>query len=152
MSVETVNQFYQEVMQEPALLEKFQSAPDQESLANLAVEVGQQKGYSFTVDEVEQALAAQNAASETGELSDEQLEAVAGGWWTDDQVRTILEENFNNATFADVVRIGQMGNRTFPEDFNRGQEPRWDPNLIAHERTHVLQQGGMSRPPGRGRR
>ena len=80
MSVETVNQFYQEVMQEPALLEKFQSAPDQESLANLAVEVGQQKGYSFTVDEVEQALAAQNAAaSETGELSDEQLEAVAGG-------------------------------------------------------------------------
>ncbi len=79
MSVESVNQFYQEVMQEPALLEKFQAASDRESLANLAVEVGQQKGYSFTVDQVEQALAAQNAASETGELSDEQLEAVAGG-------------------------------------------------------------------------
>jgi predicted ribosomally synthesized peptide with nif11-like leader len=79
MSVESVNQFYQEVMQEPALLEKFQSAPDQESLVNLAVEVGQQKGYSFTAEEVEQALAAQNAASETGELSDEQLEAVSGG-------------------------------------------------------------------------
>jgi predicted ribosomally synthesized peptide with nif11-like leader len=79
MSVESINQFYQEVMQEPALLEQFQSAPDQESLVNLAVEVGQQKGYSFTVDQVEQALAAQNAASETGELSDEQLEAVAGG-------------------------------------------------------------------------
>jgi predicted ribosomally synthesized peptide with nif11-like leader len=78
MSVETVNQFYQEVMQEPALLEKFQSAPDQESLVNLAVEVGQQKGYSFTVDQVEQALAAQNAAQQE-ELSDEQLEAVAGG-------------------------------------------------------------------------
>ncbi len=80
MSFESVNQFYQEVMQEPALLEKFQSAPDRESLVNLAVEVGQQKGYSFTLDEVEQALAAQNAASETGELSDEQLEAVAGGF------------------------------------------------------------------------
>jgi predicted ribosomally synthesized peptide with nif11-like leader len=79
MSVESVNQFYQEVMQEPALLEKFQAASDRESLANLAVEVGQQKGYSFTVDEVEQALAVQNADSETGELSDEQLEAVAGG-------------------------------------------------------------------------
>jgi len=78
MSVESINQFYQEVMQEPALLEKFQSAPDQESLVNLAVEVGQQKGYSFTVDEVEQALAAQNAAQQE-ELSDEQLEAVAGG-------------------------------------------------------------------------
>jgi len=81
MSVLSVNQLYQEVMQEPALLEKFQSAPDQESLVNLAVEVGQQKGYSFTAEEVEQALVAQNAASasETGELSDEQLEAVAGG-------------------------------------------------------------------------
>ena len=79
MSVETVNQFYQEVMQEPALLQQFQSAPDQESLVNIAVEVGQQKGYSFTTSEVEQALAAQNAASETEELSDEQLEAVAGG-------------------------------------------------------------------------
>jgi predicted ribosomally synthesized peptide with nif11-like leader len=79
MSFESVNQFYQEVMQEPALLEQFQSAPDQESLVNMAVEVGQQNGYSFTVDQVKQALAAQSAASEAGELSDEQLEAVAGG-------------------------------------------------------------------------
>jgi predicted ribosomally synthesized peptide with nif11-like leader len=79
MSVESVNQFYQEVMQEPALLQQFQAAPDRESLVNLAVEVGQQNGYSFTIDEVEQALAAQNAASEAEELTDEQLEAVAGG-------------------------------------------------------------------------
>jgi hypothetical protein len=43
------------------------------------VEVGQQNGYSFTVDEVKQALAAQSAASEAEELTDEQLEAVAGG-------------------------------------------------------------------------
>ncbi|NJS09141.1 MAG: Nif11-like leader peptide family natural product precursor [Microcoleus sp. CSU_2_2] len=66
-------------MQEPALLQQFQSAPDRESLVNMAMEVGQQKGYSFTVDEVEQVLAAQSAASEAGELSDQQLEAVAGG-------------------------------------------------------------------------
>ena len=79
MSIDSVNQFYQEVMQEPALLQQFQAAPDQESLANMAVKVSQQKGYSFTVAEVEQALAAQSAASETGELSDEQLETVAGG-------------------------------------------------------------------------
>ena len=64
MSVESANQFYQEVIQNPTLLQQFQAAPDQESLANLAIKVGQQKGYSFTVDEVEQVLAAQNAASE----------------------------------------------------------------------------------------
>ncbi|HAA33512.1 MAG TPA: Nif11-like leader peptide family natural product precursor [Cyanobacteria bacterium UBA8553] len=79
MSVDSVNQFYQEVMQEPALLQQFQAAPDQESLANMAMKVSQQKGYSFTIDEVEQALAAQNTVSEAGELSDEQLETVAGG-------------------------------------------------------------------------
>ncbi|NJK66420.1 MAG: Nif11-like leader peptide family natural product precursor [Microcoleus sp. SU_5_3] len=79
MSVESVNQLYQEVMQESALLQQFQAAPDRESLANLAVEVGQQNGYSFTIDEVKQALAAQSAASEAEELTDEQLEAVAGG-------------------------------------------------------------------------
>ena len=85
MSVESVNQLYQEVMQELALLEKFLAVRDRESLVNLAVEVGQQKGYSFTVAEVEQALAAQSAASETGELSDEQLEAVAGGGSKEEQ-------------------------------------------------------------------
>ena len=85
MSVESIDQFYQEVMQEPALLQQFQSAPDRESLVNIAVEMSQQKGYSFTVAEVEQALAAQSAASETGELSDQQLEAVAGGGSKEEQ-------------------------------------------------------------------
>ncbi len=79
MSVESANQFYQEVMQEPALLQQFQGAPNEERLADLAVKVGQQKGYSFTINEAKQALAAQNAVSETKELSDAQLEAVAGG-------------------------------------------------------------------------
>ncbi|HAA33511.1 MAG TPA: Nif11-like leader peptide family natural product precursor [Cyanobacteria bacterium UBA8553] len=79
MPVESVNQFYQEVMQEPALLQQFQAVRDRESLVNLAVEVAQQKGYSFTVDEVKQALTAQSSAGEAQELSDQQLEAVAGG-------------------------------------------------------------------------
>jgi predicted ribosomally synthesized peptide with nif11-like leader len=79
MSVESVNQFYQQVIQEPALRQQFQAAPDRESLANLAVEVGQQKGYNFTAEEVKQALTAQSVISEAGELSDQQLETVAGG-------------------------------------------------------------------------
>ncbi|NJK66415.1 MAG: Nif11-like leader peptide family natural product precursor [Microcoleus sp. CSU_2_2] len=79
MSVESVNQLYQEIMQELDLLQQFIAAPDRESLGNMAVEVSQQNGYSFTLDEVKQALAAQSAASEARELSDRQLEAVAGG-------------------------------------------------------------------------
>ena len=93
MSIESANQFYQEVMQEPAILQQFQSALDRESLANMAVEVGLQKGYSFTTSEVEQALAAQNAATKTGELSDEQLEVVAGGYGPGTQ-------NYMRALFA----------------------------------------------------
>ncbi len=72
MSVKSVNQLYQEVMQELDLLQQFIAAPDRERLVNVAVEKEQQKGCSFTVDEVQQTLAAQS-----GDLSDEQLEAVA---------------------------------------------------------------------------
>ena len=82
MSIEQVNQFYQVVSQDPALQLQFQLATDEESLATMAVEVGQQHGYSFTVEEVMQAIAlAQPPAETTGmvELADEQLEAVAGG-------------------------------------------------------------------------
>jgi predicted ribosomally synthesized peptide with nif11-like leader len=79
MSVESVNQLYQEIMQELALLQQFIAASNRESLGNIAMEVRQQNGYSFTAEEVKQAVAAQSAASEAGELSDRQLESVAGG-------------------------------------------------------------------------
>jgi predicted ribosomally synthesized peptide with nif11-like leader len=79
MSVESVNQLYQELMWELDLLQQFITAQARESFVNMAVEVGPQNGYSFTVDEVEQALGAQSAASEARELSNQQLEAVAGG-------------------------------------------------------------------------
>ena len=68
MSIASLNQFPNEVMQDSALQEQFKTvaATSPENL--------------FTTSEVEQALAAQNAATETGELSDEQLEVVAGGY------------------------------------------------------------------------
>lgn len=82
MSIENVNQFYQVVSQDPALQLQFQFAADEESLVKMAVELGQQHGYSFTSEEVIQAIAlAQPPNKTTGmvELADEQLEAVAGG-------------------------------------------------------------------------
>jgi ribosomal protein S11 len=65
--IASLNQFQNEVMQDSALQEQFKTvaATSPENL--------------FTTSEVEQALAAQNAATKTGELSDEQLEVVAGG-------------------------------------------------------------------------
>ena len=90
MSIEQVNQFYQVVSQDPALQLQFQLATDEEGLATMAVEVGQQHGYSFTVEEVMQAIAlAQPPAQTTGmvELADEQLEAVAGGKGADSAMK-----------------------------------------------------------------
>ena len=82
MSIENVKQFYQVVVQDPALQQQFQSVSDEESLVHLAVEVGQQQGYSFTPDEVMQAITIAQASTDTSgmtELDDEQLESVAGG-------------------------------------------------------------------------
>lgn len=80
----SINQFYQEVMQDAALQQQFQAAHDRESLVNLSVELGQQKGYNFTSNEAEEWLksAAAQLPSESGtqgELNEEELEAVAGG-------------------------------------------------------------------------
>ncbi len=85
MSVETVNQFYQAILQDPALKQQFRTAAESESdqeLLQMAVEQGQKHGYSFTTEEVAQAIATAQLPAETEgnvELSDHQLEAVAGG-------------------------------------------------------------------------
>lgn len=82
MSIENVNQFYQIVSRNPELQLQFQFATDEENLVNMAVELGQQHGYSFTKEEVIQAIALSQPFIETTgmvELADEQLEAVAGG-------------------------------------------------------------------------
>ncbi len=69
MSIASLNQFQNDVMQDSALQEQFKTtaATSRENL--------------FTTSEVEQALAAQSAASEAGELSDQQLDAVSGGYF-----------------------------------------------------------------------
>ncbi len=85
MSIETVNQFYQVAMQDPALKQQFRTIAESKSnqeLLQMAVEQGQKRGYSFTTEEVAQAINATQRPSRTEgniELSDHQLEAVAGG-------------------------------------------------------------------------
>ncbi|HEY9652914.1 MAG TPA: Nif11-like leader peptide family natural product precursor [Coleofasciculaceae cyanobacterium] len=56
MSRESLEQFYQQVLQEPSLQEPLRTAPDRDSLVRLAVELGEQNGYSFTAEEVEAAI------------------------------------------------------------------------------------------------
>ena len=80
MSKESLKQFLTKLSQDESLQASLNQAPDQESYINLAVQLGEQEGYSFTVEELEEELAnfTQTVPNE-GELSEQELEAIAGG-------------------------------------------------------------------------
>lgn len=81
MSKESIQEFYNYVQTQPEIQQELNSLiGDRKALLDKAIELGQQNNYSFTKEELEQAIANLEAAySENSELSDEQLEAVAGG-------------------------------------------------------------------------
>ncbi|MEG4498819.1 Nif11-like leader peptide family natural product precursor [Microcoleus sp. F10-C6] len=81
--VGSINHFFQEVSQDPELQLQFRSIADRETLVNKTVELGKEKSYSFSPTEVSQWLDAieaqyQSQSDTSGELSDSELETVAG--------------------------------------------------------------------------
>jgi predicted ribosomally synthesized peptide with nif11-like leader len=56
MSLESLQQFYQRVLEDPALQERVRRATSQESLVRLMVRLGQQNGYDFALEEVRQRM------------------------------------------------------------------------------------------------
>ena len=70
-------QFNQEVEQDSALQEQLNQAKDKESLVALVTEISQKKGYSFTRQEVEEYI--DEMITSQQEISEDQLEAIAGG-------------------------------------------------------------------------
>ncbi len=79
MSSATLDRFYQEVVSDTTLQQRFQSVNDREAIVNTAVQIGQEKGYNFTSEEVEDWINTQTNSPSSGELKDEELETVAGG-------------------------------------------------------------------------
>ncbi|MCU0537092.1 MAG: Nif11-like leader peptide family natural product precursor [Hydrococcus sp. Prado102] len=77
MSKANLEQLRQEVAQNPALQERLSQAKNHESLIALVTELGQEKGYSFTRQEVEEYINEMNSSQQ--EITEEQLEAIAGG-------------------------------------------------------------------------
>lgn len=59
-----LEQFYQALLQDPMLQERLKAATDPDNLCELAVELGQEKGYSFTKEEVLAAMAIEIAIGE----------------------------------------------------------------------------------------
>lgn len=80
MSQTNVDLFYAKLNADPAALSALTSgATSPADLVERAVAAGQAQGLPFTAAEAESWLAQQYAVSDDGELSDLQLEGVAGG-------------------------------------------------------------------------
>jgi predicted ribosomally synthesized peptide with nif11-like leader len=73
-----LEQFYTFVQNNQQLQEQLGAAKDRESFNELAVQLGQENGYTFSVNDVD-AFLNQKSQEENAELSNQELEAVAGG-------------------------------------------------------------------------
>lgn len=75
-----IEKFYNSVAQNPALLNKLTSnAATPDEFIDHAVKEASAQGFSITHDEARTWIDSQIAASQNGELTDVQLESVAGG-------------------------------------------------------------------------
>ncbi|MEG3958818.1 Nif11-like leader peptide family RiPP precursor [Microcoleus sp. herbarium2] len=73
-----LEQFYTFVQTNQQLQEQLGAAKDRESFNELAVQLGQENGYTFSAKDVD-AFINQKSQETNAELSNEELEAVAGG-------------------------------------------------------------------------
>lgn len=78
MSQANVEKFYELVQNNEQLQEQLKAAGNKESFLDLAVQLGQENGYTFTSQDVD-ALLNQKSQEGASELSDAELASVAGG-------------------------------------------------------------------------
>jgi predicted ribosomally synthesized peptide with nif11-like leader len=82
MSQAAIQEFYDFTQTQPEIQSELNALlNDREAMISKAVELGEENNFSFTADELRNALAELEASQppEGAELTDEQLEAVAGG-------------------------------------------------------------------------
>ena len=80
MSIEAVNQFLEKVAQDSKIQEELAQAMQAEDDRQAVVELGSKHGFEFTGEELmTEVEKRQQAAIDSGELSEEELEAFAGG-------------------------------------------------------------------------
>lgn len=70
-----LEQFYSELLEDSVLQERLKAATTPQSLSELAVELGKEKGYFFTQEEVEAAMALEAAMGD--DYMEEQLSVVS---------------------------------------------------------------------------
>lgn len=78
MSAEDLENFFEQVSKDEDLKSEFDGLEDQEAIVEKALQLGEEQGYEFTEEEVHRVI--QQTMDESGELSEEQLEQVSGGF------------------------------------------------------------------------
>ena len=99
MTVEALSEFFNKVEEDVSLQKELESLRVEEQEATIRYQAladfGHQHGYEFTTEEVEQLQQVRKAmlAEESEELSEEQLEAVAGGFF---KIPSFIREPLKN--------------------------------------------------------
>jgi predicted ribosomally synthesized peptide with nif11-like leader len=91
MSQAHIEQFYSKAVKDPALINKMlagTNGPD--DFVRNAVKEGKSNGFDFSYDEANAWIKEQQRLKASGELSDSQLEAVAGGKGVSSAVNTVV--------------------------------------------------------------
>ena len=83
MSTQAVNEFLQKVTEDPQLQEELAKALEAENDRQAATDLAAKHGYQFTADElwaeIQHRQSELGQSQDSGELNEEELEAVAGG-------------------------------------------------------------------------
>ena len=78
MSAQNIEQFYNLVQTSQQLQQQLGAAQNEQSFYEIAAKIGNENGYSFSANEAQTYMNEQSVQN-SGELSDHELEAVAGG-------------------------------------------------------------------------
>lgn len=79
MTKDEFDQFYTFVQNDRAAAERLKRAPNQDAFFAELVTIGQEKGYTFTPAEIRSLAKSAVTGAEGRELTDAELETVAGG-------------------------------------------------------------------------
>ena len=102
MSLENAKRFIEAASKDPALRQSLAAAREPEEVVRLAVAAGSERGLLFTTEEFLEITGAPSSAG-SGELSDDELGAVAGGLDTSlspreqakrDYIKKLVDEMF----------------------------------------------------------
>jgi hypothetical protein len=110
MSQAHIEQFYSKAVKDPAIINSiFSGATGPKDFAQSAVKIGKQNGFDFTAAEADAWITKQQEIKAKGELSDSQLESVAGGKGNSTSTNLQNQANANSNIATDPTKsLGQQ--------------------------------------------